>query len=47
MNVDDGIEGIKWIRGLSIGGEGFCQQRPMPFSQTRKKVYFLPSERDR
>ena len=46
MNTDDGLEDIKWIRGL--GGRG-CPRRPTLFSQPEKGLpgIFLPSERDR
>ena len=58
MNVHEGLEYIRWIRGL--GGES-CPRRPTLFSQTWEKgllvllllllfvlYYFLPyDERDR
>ena len=44
MNVDDGLEDVRWIRGL--GGEKLpaASYAPLP---NLKKGYFLPSERDR
>ena len=44
MNVDDGLEDIRWIRGL--GGEKLpvASNALLPNLQ---KAYFLPSERDR
>ena len=45
MNVDDGNQDIRWIRGL--GGERLPAASYTLFSQTRKIVYFLPSERGR
>ena len=44
MNIDDGLEDIRWIRGL--GGEKLpaASYGLLPYL---KKAYFLPSERDR
>ena len=46
MNADDGLEDIRWIRGL--GGErlpaAFYANSPKP---EKKKVYFLSLDRDR
>ena len=45
VNVDDGLEDIRWIRGL---GARTCPRGPTLFSPKPEFLfYFLPSERDR
>ena len=43
MNVDDGLEDIKWIGGLGSEKLPAASYALLPYL---KKVYFLPSERD-
>ena len=45
MNVDDGLEGIRCIRGL--GGEKLPAASYALLPNLKKKLYLLPSEDDR
>ena len=45
VNVDDGLEDIRWIRGL--GGEKLPAASYALLPNLKKKHIFLPSERDR
>ena len=45
VNVDDGLEYIRWVSGL--GGEKLPAASYALIPNLKKKAYFLPSERDR